>query len=45
MEIGDLVKVKDDSLTLSDMQNLVGHVGVVMETGCFPDWEWMGKHV
>ena len=39
MEVGDLVKVKDDAHDVS----LVGHIGVVMETGCFPDWEWMGS--
>ena len=39
MEVGDLVKVKDDAHDAF----LVGHIGVVMETGCFPDWEWMGS--
>lgn len=44
MKIGDLVKVKDIcAYGNADMQNLAGHVGVVMETGCFPDWEWMGS--
>tara|TARA_R100000388_G_C7172494_1_gene124628 strand:+ start:96 stop:296 length:201 start_codon:yes stop_codon:yes gene_type:complete len=43
MEVGDLVKVKDACRYLSDRKRWVGHVGVVMETGCFPDWEWMGN--
>ena len=43
MKVGDLVRITDARVSLGDMQSLVGHVGVVVETGCFPDWEWMGN--
>ena len=34
MKIGDLVRVKDALGFNAYMQNLVGHTGVVVETGC-----------
>ena len=49
-KVGDLVR-RVKTLSLGDDKDikwLLDHsvsvdVGVVMETGCFPDWEWMGS--
>ena len=35
MKVGDLVRVKDSVGYNSYMQNLVGHIGVVVEVNCF----------